>query len=65
MKKIERKAARERQCGSVLSEYVLTTGVIIAALFVPIPGFGQSAIDFMITALNAFQSHAITLLSLP
>jgi len=53
------------ETGSVLSEYVVITGMVIAALFVPIPGLGQSAIDFLIISLNAFQSHSIGLLSLP
>ena len=54
-----------KQFGAVMSEYLLTTGVITAALFLPIPGVGLSAIDIVINALNAFQNHSTVFLSMP
>jgi len=53
------------QSGSILTEYVITSGVVIAALFLPIPGLGISAIEWVVRALNYFQSHSITMLSMP
>ncbi len=51
--------------GSVMTEYLVTTGVVIVALIVPIPGLGQSALDILIQALNEFQAHSTVLLSMP
>lgn len=58
-------ASVHRQSGSVLTEYIITTGVIIAALFLPVPGLGVSAIDMVIQALNDFQAHSVVMLSMP
>lgn len=56
---------RTRECGSVLTEYVITTGVVIVALFLPVPGLGVSAIEVVVNALNAFQAHSTVMLSMP
>ena len=54
-----------RHSGSVLTEYLITTGIIIAVLFLPIPGIGSSTVDIVIRALNGFQNHSTVFLSLP
>ncbi len=63
--KTNNQRAVKRQCGSVLTEYTITTGIIVVALFVPIPGLGESAIDLVIRALNEFQAHSVVMLSMP
>jgi len=54
-----------RNKGSVLTEYLITTGIITAALFLPIPGFGMSAIEVVVKALNEFQNHSTVIFSMP
>ncbi len=54
-----------RQHGSVITEYTITTAIVITALFIPIPGVGLSAVDFVIQALNGFQDHSTVFLSMP
>lgn len=54
-----------RDSGSALAEYLIVTGVVTAALFLPIPGIGLSAVDFVIQALNGFQNHTTVFLSMP
>jgi len=53
------------QSGSVLTEYIITSSVVIAALFLPVPGLGVSAIELVVKALNNFQSHSTVMLSMP
>jgi len=53
------------QSGSVLSEYVITTSVVIAAVFLPLPGLGFSAMELVVVALNNFQNHSTVMLSMP
>jgi hypothetical protein len=54
-----------RQSGSVISEYAITTSVITALLFLPIPGLGESVIHILIQSFNSFQNHSTVLLSMP
>jgi len=54
-----------RQSGAVLTEYVVTSSIIIAVLFLPVPGIGVSVVELVINALNDFQSHSTVLLSMP
>ena len=60
-----RGSVSDRYRGSVLTEYSITTGLVIAALFVPIPGVGISALDLLIQALNGFQNHSTVFISMP
>lgn len=54
-----------RQSGSVISEYAISTGVIAALLFLPIPGLGESVLHILIQSFNNFQNHSTVLLSMP
>ena len=59
-------ASRRRQGGAVGIEYLLVTGVVLAALFVvPVNAEGQSALEMLLDALRGFQRHTTYLLSLP
>jgi hypothetical protein len=54
-----------RQRGSATVEYAVVTGVVVATLFLPLPGLGESLVDTLITALRQFQDNSTFLLSLP
>lgn len=51
--------------GSVLTEYLITTGILSAVLFLPLPGVGYSVVHLIIRALNEFQNHSTVFLSMP
>lgn len=55
-----------RQRGATGVEYLIVTGVVVAALFVvPVNAEGQSALEMLLDALRGFQRHTTYLLSLP
>lgn len=53
------------QQGSSTVEYAVGTGVVIASLFLPIPGIDASVITVFLDALKAFQDNSTYLISLP
>lgn len=54
------------QKGFTSVEYVVVTGVVISALFLPFPGSqGMSAVGLLLAGLRNFQMHTTFLLSLP
>lgn len=57
--------ARSRQRGQAMAEYFLATLAIITALIVPVPGWGQSVIGWMIGVLHTWWMNFSFLLSLP
>ena len=59
-----RSARRVR--GVASAEYCVVTVVVVTALFMPIgEDGGQSAVEYVLDALRAFQRHTTFLLSLP
>lgn len=61
----ERRSRSCRQAGSASVEYVVLTVAIVAALFLPLPGLGESLVSMMVTALRDFQANTTYLLSMP
>ena len=61
----DRRVVRARVGGAASAEYTLATAVVIAALFLPLPGIGASAFDLVLDALGRFHANSTTLLSLP
>ncbi|MFK8078029.1 MAG: hypothetical protein AB8B84_15690 [Granulosicoccus sp.] len=53
------------QSGSAIVEYCVVTVVVVAALFMPLPGIDASLVTYLSDALRLFQSHSTMLLSLP
>ncbi len=53
------------QFGSATIEYVVLTGAIVIALFLPIPLLGVSALEWVFESLRAFQAHSLYVLSIP
>ncbi len=51
--------------GYITTEYAVVTGGIIVAMFVPIPGVGESVVDLVLSALTNFQAHSNALLAMP
>lgn len=61
----DRRAPARCQTGSASVEYVVVTLVVIATLFLPLPGLDDSLVETLVTALRQFQAHTVYLLSLP
>lgn len=57
--------ARSRQGGAASTEYALVTALIIATLFLPLPGSEYSVVGYCLNALRQFQANTTYLLSLP
>lgn len=53
------------QRGSASVEYVLITLVVVATLFLPLPGLDESLVNTLVAALRQFQSNTTYLYSLP
>ena len=52
--------------GSASVEYCVVTAAVLVALFLPVTeAGGQSAVEYVLDALRAFQRHTTYLLSLP
>lgn len=63
MTDLQSRAARER--GSASVEYTVLTFVVVTALFLPLPGLGESLVETMVSALRQFQANTTYLYSLP
>lgn len=55
----------ERQKGSASVEYAVLTFVVVTALFMPLPGLGESLVETLVSALRQFQANSTYLYSLP
>ena len=51
--------------GSASVEYSVITEILIAALFLPMPGLDDSLVSTLVTALKQFQSNSTFLMSMP
>ncbi len=56
---------RDRHSGSASIEYIVLSAMIISSLFLPIPPFDVSLVDWFLDTLRAFQANSTYLLSLP
>lgn len=54
-----------RENGSASIEYIVLSAMIISSLFLPIPPFDVSLVDWFLDTLRAFQANSTYLLSLP
>lgn len=59
------KVSTKHSSGMVLTEYLIGTTFVAIALFAPIPAVGESAFEFLIGALRAYQANTTYLMSLP
>ncbi len=59
------KIRKQRQSGSASIEYIVLSAMIISTLFLPIPPFDISLVDWFLDTLRAFQANSTYLLSLP
>ena len=55
----------EHQYGSASVEYIVLSVMIISTLFLPIPPFDVSLVDWFLSTLRAFQANSTYLMSLP
>lgn len=55
----------KRQRGAAATEYLVGLAIVIAALFVPVPGSGDSLINWFMETLSAFQASTTFLMSIP
>lgn len=53
------------QQGFSMTEYLLTTMVLVLALFVPLPGIGVSVFKLLMLAFTAHQHSSTYVLSMP
>ena len=58
-------SAKHDQRGAAMVEYSVVTMVVVAVLFLPLPGIEGSLVATLMDALRQFQSHSMLLLSLP
>lgn len=56
---------RGQQRGAAMVEYSIVTLIVVAVLFLPLPGLQDSLVATLMNALRQFQSHTTLLLSLP
>ena len=56
---------KRQQAGHALTESLVLTIILLAALYVPLPGIGESAFTWLVKAIKGFQAHSIYLLALP
>lgn len=61
----QRPANARRLRGSASVEYVILTLMVVATLFLPLPGLDESLFNTLITAMRQFQANSTYLLSLP
>ncbi len=62
----EKKQSLTRQQGSISTEWVVLTAIMLVALFVPLPGGdGRSVMALFMDALKGFYMNSSYLLSLP
>lgn len=54
-----------KQRGNVTTEWTVVTLVLVAALFAPIVGNGQSVMGLLMDSLQGFHKHSSFVLSLP
>ncbi len=54
-----------QQNGSASVEYAVLTFVVVTALFLPLPGLGESLVETLVSALRQFQANTTYLYSLP
>lgn len=59
------RGASKHQRGAAMVEYSVLSVIVVASLFLPLPGMDQSLVDFLLSALRQFQSNTAFLLSLP
>ncbi len=57
--------AFSKQRGHVSTEWTVTTMLMIAALFLPIAGDGQSVVALLMESLQGLHKHNSFVLSLP
>lgn len=68
---INRRAATDyqtpglRQSGVTTAEYLVVTVVVIAMLFLPVPGHGESVMDMMIQGFKDSHHHYVWGMSYP
>lgn len=55
----------KRYAGSALTESLIVSTIVLLALFVPVPGLGESVLSFLVNAFRGFQANAIYLISIP
>lgn len=55
----------QRQSGHVLTESLVLTTVLLAAVFLPVPIIDESVFSFLASAIRKFQAHSIYLLAMP
>ncbi len=58
-------APSSRQRGAASVEYVVLTLMVVATLFLPLPGLDESLVNTLVSALRQFQANTTYLLSLP
>ena len=63
MKNINESFSSQR--GTALIEYCIASLIVIAVLFVPLPGSNESLVSITLNALQQFQKHSQLLLALP
>lgn len=58
-------STRQSTRGSSSVEYCVVSAVVIATLFVPLPGLDESLVNTFLMALKQFQSNTTYLMSMP
>lgn len=56
---------KQHQSGSASIEYIVLSAMVISALFIPVPPFDVSLVDWFLDTLRAFQANSTYLMSLP
>lgn len=62
-KPLQHKPSKQR--GNVTAEWTVVMLVLVAALFAPIAGNGQSVMGLLMDSLQGFHKHSSFVLSLP
>lgn len=64
-KRKQRSSLRLKQRGNVSTEWTISTLIMIAVLFAPLGGDGQSVMGVMMDSLQGFHKHGSAIFSLP
>ncbi len=56
---------KTRGSGHALTESLVLTFIVLAAIYMPLPGIGESAFIWLANALKSFQAHSLYLIALP
>lgn len=57
--------SKHQQRGSVSTEWVVVTAIMLLALFAPLPGGDKSVMAVFMDAMRSFHQHGSYLVSLP